>query len=166
MDYLQIYKKVEPKVRIYFSQFEDYYRANALDYKDLRQEVMLMIWKLIEDNPDKNELDMIKFATKATRNLLLNLKRKSVKHLNKIPIDEVYEGNQSFTIYNNPTVVLDMLRNRISDKEYAVLSGILLEGKTQNEIAKSIGLSKARVGQIYARLLKKVEKFIKKSFTL
>ena len=102
MTLIKGFKKIgEPKVRKFFNIYKDYYRANSVDYDDLKQEVLLLIWQLIEKNGDKTEEDLGKYINKALTYLLTKIKLKSQKHIINLPFNSKTEQEYVSQLKNN-----------------------------------------------------------------
>jgi len=176
----QFNKKVaEPIVAAYFRKYQSWYRANAVDINDLKQEIMLLIWKYVHKNSTKtlkkrkSPQYLGSSLTQAIKWKLNWMRREGKRDFDKFlgfPKDNenlVYDGltsmgtdNIAEVISTGPVdmVIMDQIKHLCTDQEYIILYKRFQEGATLLEIGDELGLTKERIRQIQHKALLKLKK--------
>lgn len=173
MDYQEMYSKYgEPQIRNVLKKYKRLFSSASLEYEDIKQEVLLMLWKKcnqLEKNPDilKDKQILEHYINRCIKLHLFNLLVDSDLFLEqKIeqeqPSDEnLYMIPNSENLHSN--VFFDLLKDVLTDQEYQVICNKFLKNETYLEIGKKINVTKQRAEQIYKKTLQKLKKLLDKS---
>ncbi len=132
------------------------YGAGSLAWaQDVTQDVFL---RLLNQLPKLSATDDVEgwLVTVATRLCLKRLRREStvfgrvVLRLSGASVEPVQSPDALFEIKEGARLALDAVR-RLPPNERMVMTLLLVEDKSQNEIAQALGLSKGYVSKLVAR---------------
>ena len=132
---------------------------NDLDFDDMVQEVLTHLSNKL-DKYDSSKSKLSTYIYTVSRNKLINMKN-SKKNYKEVPID-FDEEKLSDIIFNNQEEMKEL--KEWLRKEVGKLSGnalgvmtLIMEGYTQSEVSRIVGLSRQRVSQIYYEFIEGVK---------
>jgi len=136
------------------------YCKNADDQKDLFQEILFQLWRSYENYNQKYKLST--WMYRIALNVAISNYRKNLvknKHLLSRDFIAIHPYEELDT---GPSEEVQLLRQFVQDQK-KLDKGILLlylDGKTHEEIAEIIGISKSNVGTKISRLKKRLKQHI------
>lgn len=151
------YAKAKSMAYKFYKLYENTYSANMLEIDDLKQEALLTVWEVIEKYGYKPPKELNKIMNKAIENKLDYLRNESAKH-NQRFIDLTSVWFEETSNQNECAFSFENIRNYLNKKQYEVMFGKIVEGKTDEELAKELHISHQAVNRIYQRARNKLQK--------
>ncbi|MDE5807886.1 MAG: sigma-70 family RNA polymerase sigma factor, partial [Muribaculaceae bacterium] len=136
------------------------YATNADDLQDLRQDIMINIWKGLESF--RGESAISTWIYRVALNTCVSTVRKRSKALSTVPIEKVAEREtETDEDMNERIELLHSLISTLSPIDKGVIT-MWLDERSYEEIAEVIGISRnnvaIRINRIKQKLANKVEK--------
>lgn len=158
------------QVRKVYYKFSNYFKSNALDQEDLEQEMLLVVWETIERHKKKDDLEIRKICSTAVKRQLIVRAREALKHGVSISFDDVgawlVENEQAGRYLRQGdseiNVLLEILKEDLTDEEYRIIYKKCVEGKSLREIAREEGKWITWAVKRWNKLEKKLKKKLKK----
>jgi DNA-directed RNA polymerase specialized sigma24 family protein len=109
---------VKDEVKNYYRKYKTYYKSLSLDFKDIQQEILVLILELIKKYKDKAIDEQKAIIVKATERKLLNIITSAVN--TKI---DIVDDISSFTTNNRLTTeeILNKLKEELTEIQYQVI---------------------------------------------
>lgn len=127
-------------------------KTNSLDYEDVKQEIWLMVYKLIKNFNGSNDFMTYLFTSLWKWKPTINLK--GMTGLEYIQIDENTENIADDNINDLDT---EYILNLLNPIEKEVVYYFYSNKYNQSEIANILKISKGRISQILTRIKKKIK---------
>ncbi len=151
----------EENMNLVYYTISRYYPANIGD-DDIIQEGMLGLFRAVNDyNPEKGAFST--YAIRKIRGAISNEFKKAAYKVPTVSLDGLREDDSGDDFALIDLIVGDPdegytdwtpLMKKLTDQEKVVFNG-LLEGNTQSDMARAMGLSRQRVEQIMRKIKKK-----------
>lgn len=163
--------KIIIRVNKFFANNKKLFLKNATDFEDLLQEIYIVMLETERKFTNKDISSLIKLTHLAVGWKLHNLVDFALKNAliynNKLDIDldttldNVYidnkytkrEKEREDNIFN----ILSSLSSLLSTREYNIINKIIVDNKTNEEVATDLHISKQRVNIIYLKAIKKIK---------
>lgn len=150
---LEAYKKLLFKI-------SNAYCSDSEDRKDLLQEIILQLWRAYPKYDDTYALSTWMYRIALHVSISFQRKQKSRRGLRpdaRDPILEIHEEAEQEELAEN-IIRLNTFISKLKKLDKALMI-LYLEGKSHQEIAEILGLSKSNVGTKIGRIKEKLKKY-------
>ena len=151
----------KPQILKSFKKFREYYKSNSMDVEDVFQEIRIKVWQTMERYQNEMDEDMLgRYINRVVRNELIDIKRKSEKHMGMLCFNEDIKDKTDINKENKPLWMNDVFFKKLDKQQNKVLTLHFYEKMKFTEIAKEMKMTKVGVHYIYRSAIKKLKQLL------
>lgn len=161
---------IKELARKYYNKYRKYYIMDSIDVDDLIQEGNLLILQLKQKYKKNSFEDFQKIAYGSLHKKFLQLRRNATYNYNnfvthditKNSEDHVLDNLESFQFINTgDTQNIKNLLNILSEKEYYILTEVLINKRSFKSLALHYNVSSTQIIRLYNKILIKLKYCLK-----
>jgi RNA polymerase sigma factor (sigma-70 family) len=155
-------KMVNDNINIARKFAYDYAKKTPIDYDDLFQTASIGLFIAARDFDPERGFKFSTYAYRIVSNEIISFIKKQMRHANYDDSDftEVVDERINVAIAAENSVLIQQIKDAISDYEFNMLYMSAVQEKSHSQIAKILGISKSRV----CRTLQAVKEELKNGF--
>lgn len=171
-EYDEIFKVAGKTACKYYNNHKTYFKADSLDLEDVKQEVNIIVLKILEKYPSKSTEEKFKLCNQAIKWRLMNMTRDAKKHYDKFKVffnedseEETQEEVLDYQSENELVLKLNQKNNFkfeelsciLTEKNYQIMYEIVINKRTFDSVSEMFSITKHGVIDTYRRCLRRIQ---------